>query len=1255
MLSALRSAADGSSAFFSALLTMVVASTAAMPAGAADIAILANRAFVGSEASGNCAWEPEQVQAALNSMGSTELFEVADAASIAGRLNSGQLVVIPDQESGDLVASWGASASLVRIALQGGGRMLVFGTASTDGDITLINSMLTGSTATPLTNGSVSSGSVNREPTYPAEFALAPASLNWVNGTYYVTGWNVGTVVYRNGADVGVAVAPVGQGQIGFIAYDFYCPQASAAAWTSVTQAMVQHMRTPLPGASTEVIGFDDLAANSPATVLYYGDVPAGYRGFEWSDSAYAYRPFPGVNSGYANGVVSGSQGGFTAYSEPVTISRPTRWTFRGAYFTAAWNTGLNVRITATRGGRVVYDQTRVLGAPTAAQYLSFDYFNIDSITITPSGGTNYGFGYSGTHLAIDNFTFSPISTEVIEFEDVETPNLEAPLFYYGQLPPGYRGFEWSTSGYAYRVYAGSTPSGYVNGVVSGSQGGFTAYANTITVSRGDRWNFHGAYFTAAWNTGLNVRVRGFRGGAVVYDQTRVLGAPTAATYLAFDYLDIDSIDINPSGGSNYGFGYYGEHLALDDFTYSIGTAAPTVSLVSATATTCSLNNGAIDISVANASSIAWSGPGGFSSTNEDISGLAPGSYSVTVTGAGGTASLTAIVESTADTTDPVISGYTAFATASAGEGCTAAVPDFRPSVVASDNCTGSGLLSVSQIPAPGTAVGLGATAVTISVTDASGNVASAGAVLSVTGNPQQYYADEDGDGVGAGSPVTACTQPAGYVLTAGDGCPTDPAKLEPGFCGCGVADVDLNGNGILDCADVYVTMSVDPAPLAAGETFSVRVSSTASFYALTGVQLAVLFDAAHVQLVSVVPVAGTPFTLDIANQVNNSDGTLRYAAGIAPGTVGTNDALELVDLVFVVRSDTTLCGESVLARFGTISGFTSRFSRQGGSFLPIVTGLAPRELDALAPVLAGVPTPVSLPADAGSAYGAFVENPLVMSDDACDGAIVPSISIVFPGGGTASTWPSDGMFPIGVSSVTWSTVDSKGNASEASTSVTVLDHQLLDASVCFTGSLGGTSSREVRFSIGGQTTVRQVAMTGSCGTTAGMQVPVSAGYSCMIAKDPVHSLTAPASVSVAGTRYSAAFELKQGDSNDDDMIDIVDFGLFIDDFGAERGRDARSNFNADTYVNNADFSFIAINFFTVGEDCTGGLTGRTPRGAVRVKDLRREGLGHLAVADLNADGWVDQHDVQAYVQGGIRVPATTATSEAPASGGTDW
>jgi probable HAF family extracellular repeat protein len=59
---------------------------------------------------------------------------------------------------------------------------------------------------------------------------------------------------------------------------------------------------------------------------------------------------------------------------------------------------------------------------------------------------------------------------------------------------------------------------------------------------------------------------------------------------------------------------------------------------------------------------------------------------------------------------------------AAAGPLCEAAVPDFTALIHATDNCTPADALAVSQDPAAGALVGLGAHPVTLTVTDAAGN-----------------------------------------------------------------------------------------------------------------------------------------------------------------------------------------------------------------------------------------------------------------------------------------------------------------------------------------------------------------------------------------------------------------------------------------------------------------------------------------------------------------------------------------------------
>jgi hypothetical protein len=66
------------------------------------------------------------------------------------------------------------------------------------------------------------------------------------------------------------------------------------------------------------------------------------------------------------------------------------------------------------------------------------------------------------------------------------------------------------------------------------------------------------------------------------------------------------------------------------------------------------------------------------------------------------------------------------------------------------------------------------------------------------------WYLDADGDGFGDPNSPSApqCVQPTGYVLSNTDLCPTDPAKIAPGPCGCEVPETDINANGVPDCTE---------------------------------------------------------------------------------------------------------------------------------------------------------------------------------------------------------------------------------------------------------------------------------------------------------------------------------------------------------------------------------------------------------------------------------------------------------------------
>ena len=679
---------------------------------------------------------------------------------------------------------------------------------------------------------------------------------------------------------------------------------------------------------------------------------------------------------------------------------------------------------------------------------------------------------------------------------------------------------------------------------------------------------------------------------------------------------------------SRNGKTFGGAALQANGFVHAVRISlAPTVALGHATPTTCGLSNGAIDITSAGATSFSWTGPGGFTSASQNLANIAAGNYAVTATGPGGSATLTVTVGATSDTAAPVISSIATSMTAAASASCTATVPNFIPTVVASDNCS---IASITQSPAAGSSIGLGSHPITVVVRDAAGNEAAVYPDFIVTGSSAMYYADNDSDGYGYGAGSASCAPVAGKVTNNTD-CNDSNGAVHPGaieLCGDGL---DNNCSGQVDegCAPFTVFMAGPASPPVPGNPFIVRVSCNAAGSMLTGEQLAVHFDAARLALADVVPVAGSPFTLEIAKQIDNTAGTLRYAAGIPGSGQGLSQAAGLVDLVFTVRAGATMCGDAVLATFEPVGAFATRFTRSNASpLVPVASNLASMHLDTTAPVLAGVPGDVDVPTDAGSTYGAFVSLPTVTATDECDGAVAV----------IATGIPSNGIFPIGTTTVTWSATDDAGNTASVSRTVTVLNHQLLDAHISLNGFLLAAATRSIRVTAGASASVHSVTVPAGIdgvGAIAGIQVPVAASYPCVAAKDTVHSLTRTASASVVGTRYDASFALVQGDSNDDDLVEIVDYATFILDIGAGKARDARSNFNADTMVNNADFSHIGMNFFTVGESCTPGAQAPTPRERISVKELRRIGRGELAAADLNHDGWVDMRDIQIFMQGG--------------------
>ncbi|MBI1284263.1 MAG: PEP-CTERM sorting domain-containing protein [Thiobacillus sp.] len=165
----------------------------------------------------------------------------------------------------------------------------------------------------------------------------------------------------------------------------------------------------------------------------------------------------------------------------------------------------------------------------------------------------------------------------VLDFEDLSPSTLDV-------IPDGYQGFEWrgvgeirnlnmafyaptlrgecSTTG---SIFAG----GYCNGTTSGM---YVAYRGTgtgaATIRRDRAFNFESAFITSPWNDGEDLVVRGFRDGIELYLDHFIIDT-ASPTRIELNYLNIDTVTFQGTGGVNAGYGSSGEGVVIDDFAYS--------------------------------------------------------------------------------------------------------------------------------------------------------------------------------------------------------------------------------------------------------------------------------------------------------------------------------------------------------------------------------------------------------------------------------------------------------------------------------------------------------------------------------------------------------------------------------------------------------------------------------------------------------------------------------------------------------------
>ncbi|MED5509645.1 MAG: retention module-containing protein, partial [Pseudomonadota bacterium] len=177
--------------------------------------------------------------------------------------DSGEVVngvlVMPELEQGDLNAALDADAKqAIKSFVESGGQLVINGSSGSN-DESLLNDIFGFS----ISNGSNTSSNI---PTFSqtgavtgTDFESGPAQLNNPNGTYT---WDISslpaeaTVMYSDGDDAAVVTIPVGDGQITFLAYDWYnaAPTGSQdGGWTDILDIAVS-----ANGSPAEVSVFDN-------------------------------------------------------------------------------------------------------------------------------------------------------------------------------------------------------------------------------------------------------------------------------------------------------------------------------------------------------------------------------------------------------------------------------------------------------------------------------------------------------------------------------------------------------------------------------------------------------------------------------------------------------------------------------------------------------------------------------------------------------------------------------------------------------------------------------------------------------------------------------------------------------------------------------------------------------------------------------------------------------------------------------------
>jgi len=277
----------------------------------------------------------------------------------------------------------------------------------------------------------------------------------------------------------------------------------------------------------------------------------------------------------------------------------------------------------------------------------------------------------------------------------------------------------------------------------------------------------------------------------------------------------------------------------------------------------------------------------------------------------------------------------------------------------------------------------------------------------------------------------------------------------------------------------------------------------------------------------------------------------------------------------------------------------------------------------------------------------------------------------------------SGGKFPVGSGTFCCTATNDCGDRDQQCWTVEVNDETSLDVqlqlSPTMTSKPGDGIDRCIKFEVFSD--CAQAPLVFSQDVTFGglfdligkvdtsIKIPGTGAFQCITARDQLHTLRScytfgPGDCDADGVLH-ATFKgdpffggnwlvggnldgyKKDSATASINAIDITDFGMFVAEYPNDYGSGdtpcgtagPNADINGDGLVDLLDFTFISMNFLEDSKDCCCiGANAAAPSGrtSISVRSLRANGMGDLAVADLNNDGVVNMDDMQLLLQGEV-------------------